>query len=374
MNDKAMTFGSNLKALRKKRGYTRAQLAETLCYSEKTIEKWEFGNTLPAIENLCRLADFFGVTLDSLVYSTIPKIKYLLGIDGGGSKTEFLLTDTDKNEIARVVLGPSNPGDVGMENVKNILEQGIHTVCNGIRLCEVSLFAGLAGGGISGDNRRLINGYLSCFNFGAFSNGSDAENVLEMSLGGEDGVVVIMGTGVIAFALSNGKRHRIGGWGYHIDKGGSGYNFATEAIYSALKYTDGRNGSAILNELFEKELGKPLTEAIHDIHTRGRGYIASFAPLVFEAYAKGDKYAELIIDANIREVSEMILAGKKQLPHSCRKVVICGGLCNRPDIFEHFFKYHLGSELDISFNNDPVVNGAVMLAGKLKNEAENINK
>ena len=88
--------------------------------------------------------------------------------------------DIDKNEISRAVVGPSNPNDIGMENVKAILEQGIHKVCSGINLREVSVFAGLAGG-ITGDNKEVINNFLSSFNFGAYSNGSDTDSVLEMA-------------------------------------------------------------------------------------------------------------------------------------------------------------------------------------------------
>ncbi len=44
------------------------------------------------------------------------KIRYLLGIDGGGTKTEFVLSHINGNEIARVVLGCSNPVNIGTEN------------------------------------------------------------------------------------------------------------------------------------------------------------------------------------------------------------------------------------------------------------------
>ena len=365
MKEKTVNFGSNIKMLRKKHNYTRTQLAEKLGYSAKTIEKWEFGNSIPSVETICTLSDFFGVTIDSLIFSSKPDIKYLLAIDGGGSKTEFLLTDTEKREISRVILGPSNPVDIGMENLKILLEQGIHKVCAGIRLREVSVFAGLAGG-MTGDNKQLINEFLASFNFGAYSNGSDTENVLEMALDGGDGVAVIMGTGIIAFAQSGGKRYRIGGWGYHIDKMGSGYNIASEAIYSAVKYIDGRDGSVILKDLLEKKLGKSLPDSIAELHQKGRGFIASFAPLVFEAYDKGDKYAANIIDNNIKEVAEMIAVGKKHLSKGKCKVVICGGLCKRTDIMEPVFKKYLSSDFEIRFSDEPVVNGALMLADKNK--------
>ena len=52
-------------------------------------------------------------------------------------------------------MGPSNPGDVGIENVKKIIEQGIHEVCSGFKLREVSVFVGFAGS-TSGNSKQKI--------------------------------------------------------------------------------------------------------------------------------------------------------------------------------------------------------------------------
>ena len=370
MEKRNLSFGSNLKELRKKNKYTRARLAEVLGFSEKTIEKWEFGKSLPSIETTCRIADFFGVTIDSLIYGSKPEIKYLLAIDGGGTKTEFLLTDINKREIARVVLGASNAVDTGIENTRRILEQGIRKVCEDVSLHEVSVFAGLAGG-ITGNNKQEINKFLSKFGFGCFGNGSDTESVLEIALEGEDGVAVIMGTGIIAFSQVKDNRHRIGGWGYLIDKGGSGFNIGSEAMNSALKYLDGRKGSKILCELIETKLGKSLPDSIAEIHNGGKAYIASFAPVVFEAYDRGDSFSSEIIDANVREVTEIILAGLKYLPKDNPKIVVCGGLIKRSDILAKYFSKYLGEDRKVIFCNKPVVNGALMLAEKIKNGGTN---
>ena len=366
MKTRNVSFGSNLKELRKKYGYTRGKFADLIAFSENTIETGEYGRSLPAMETVCMIADFFGVTLDSLIYNQSPQINYLLGIDGGGTKTDFLLTDMSRREIARVQLGTSNPVDIGIEEVKKILEQGIHKVCSGINLREVSVFAGLSGG-TTGGNREAIYEFLMSFNFGACANGSDMENVLEMVLGDSEGVAVIMGTGIISFAQSNGKRYRIGGWGYHIDKGGSGYNIASDAMYSALKHADGRSGSPVLKELIENRLGKPLEDSIAEIYEQGKAYIASFAPLVFEAYDRGDSFAKGIIDSNVREIAEIIQVALAYLPGGTGKVVLCGGLCKRKDILELIFQKYLSEKLAITFNAEAVVNGAVMLADKFKN-------
>ena len=370
MNNNTLAFASNFKALRKKYGYTRAQIAEMFSFSAKTIEKWEYGSSIPSLETLCKVAEFFKVTLDSLVYEPNIKIKYLLAIDGGGTKTEFLLTDIYKKEIARTVLGASNAVDSGIENTKKILEQGIHKVCQGINLREVSLFAGLAGG-ITGNNKQEINKFLSKFGFACFGNGSDTESVLEIALEDKDGVAVIMGTGIIAFSQSGGRRHRIGGWGYLIDKGGSGFNIGSQAMDSALKYLDGRDGSKILCELIESKLSKPLPDSIAEIHNGGKAYIASFAPVVFDAFDRGDSFSAEIIDSNVKEVAEIITAGLKFLPKDKQNVVICGGLAKRSDILEKYFSKYLKEDIKVQFSKERVVNGALMLAEKIKNGGVN---
>lgn len=289
------------------------------------------------------------------------EIKYLLGIDGGGTKTEFLLTDTNGKEIKRTVLGASNPVSNGIENTKKILEQGILEICKNTDRREISVFAGIAGG-ISGNNKALINEFLAGFGFGAFANGSDTDNVLEIALKGENGVAVIMGTGIIAFSQNGSERHRIGGWGYMIDKGGSGFSFGSDALNSAFRHLDGRGGSPLLLQLIEAQLNKSLPDSVPDIYKGGPAYVASFAPTVFEAYEHGDAEAEKIIDRNAREAAKIITAARSFLENNNKKTVICGGLCRQQDILKPFLLKYLGAEYPLIFSSEPPVNGAVSLA------------
>lgn len=288
------------------------------------------------------------------------EIKYLLGIDGGGTKTEFLLTDLCGNEIKRTVLGSSNPVNIGIESTKTILGQGISEICAGFDFNQISLFAGLAGG-ISGDNKAVIGSFLSDFGFGSTDNGSDTDNALKIALDDDDGVVVIIGTGIVAFSQKDGTRRRIGGWGYLIDKGGSGFSYGSDALNSAFEYLDGRGGSSIIFQLVEERLNKPLAESVADIYSGGAAYIASFAPTVFQAYEKGDKEAERIIDRNTGEAVRIIKAGFDFLKNKDSKAVICGGMCRQKDILEPFLFKHLG-DYPLIFLDEPMINGAIALA------------
>ena len=65
-----MKIGSRLKALRKERGETQAQVATAIGIGERHYQKFESGNNLPSFHNLCALADHFGVSMDYLAGRT----------------------------------------------------------------------------------------------------------------------------------------------------------------------------------------------------------------------------------------------------------------------------------------------------------------
>ncbi len=288
-------------------------------------------------------------------------IKYLLGIDGGGTKTEFLLASSTGKEIRRLFLGGSNPINKGVENTFAVLGEGIAQVCDGFDFGEISVFAGVAGAK-SGENQRLIKEFLSRFGFASFDCGSDIDLALEIALKGEDGTAVIMGTGIVAYARLGEKLHRAGGRGYMIDKGGSGFHFGSDALNSAFEFIDGRGGSETILKLVENKLGKRIKDSAADIYNGGTAYVASFAPVVFEAFNLGDSEACEIIDSNAYETAKVINGARRALKNCSGKIVICGGLCRQRDILEPFLQKYIEGEASLEFLNEPMVNGAVSLA------------
>ena len=263
-------------------------------------------------------------------------MRYVIGLDGGGTKTELLLTDLSGNEVDRLILGASNPVDIGMEATRQVLREGIRQLCSSIDLREVSVYAGLAGG-ITGNNQETVRLFLKSLGFGAVASGSDVDTALQVCLQSGDGICLIMGTGVVAFAKRGESRHRIAGWGYLLDKGGSGYNLGADALDSALR------------------------DAISQIYKSGKTGISSYAPLVFEALEQGDPEAERILARNVQEVSRIIAAGCTYL-EPCPKVAICGGLAQEANVLRPFFEAALESEVRLEFVTEPIVNGAIQLA------------
>ncbi|MBR6682061.1 MAG: XRE family transcriptional regulator, partial [Clostridia bacterium] len=107
-------FSDNLKYYRKKQGLTQSGLAQMIGYTEKSVSKWENGNALPPMDMCVRLAELFKISLDELMFEKTTR-HYFLGIDGGGTKTVFKLTDDKGGVIDCIYKGSSNPNDIGME-------------------------------------------------------------------------------------------------------------------------------------------------------------------------------------------------------------------------------------------------------------------
>ena len=68
-----LNFSENLIKLRKSNNLTQLQLAEKLNYSDKAVSKWEVGSVLPDVETLCNISDFFGITVNDLIYKKKEK-------------------------------------------------------------------------------------------------------------------------------------------------------------------------------------------------------------------------------------------------------------------------------------------------------------
>lgn len=295
-------------------------------------------------------------------------IHYLLGIDAGGTKTDFVLTDRQLNVIKKITLGGANPVDVGAEQMQNVLQKGIEACCDGFDYRKIACFAGIAGGA-TGNNKEMCRSVLAQFGFGCCDNGSDIDNCIAMTIGNTDGICIIMGTGIVAFCQQNKKLHRIGGWGYLIDKGGSGYHIGVDALHCALGCYDGRGGSNLLKTLFEESLEKSIPDAIPEIYAGGKAKIASFAPLVFEAYKNNDEHAKNILDRNVSEVTGLIQTAYRITNNEALPVFICGGLANEKDVLLPFFKQHLPC-CDLHFVTIQPVMGALKKAFSISEYGE----
>lgn len=227
-------------------------------------------------------------------------MKYYIAIDGGGSKTEGILADEKKRIVARRVCGATNPNDIG----EAVSAERLITLSRGLASdipdddsAELySVFAGVAGAG----NHRtgLTAEFAKAFPDVRTGVGTDADNLFYTGIPEGDGACLISGTGTVCYVRSDGQIHRIGGWGWLLDRGGSGYDLGRDALAASLESHDGRGDATLITSFVVKKLGGTPWDNLSAIYDGGKPFIALFAGCVFEADAEGDMVAGNILQRN----------------------------------------------------------------------------
>lgn len=289
---------------------------------------------------------------------------YFLGIDGGGTKTEFLLCDAAGRQCGHAVLGACNPNDVGFAVTAAVLDEGISAVCRDLPAAQISVFAGLAGT-LSGDYPAQVTAVLAQRPFARIGCGSDAQNAVAAALGRRDGTVVIAGTGCAAFAQKAGQLFRCGGYGYLLEEGGSGFSIGRDAIRAALLAEAGHGPDTALRESVRAACGHAaVLDALEQFYAGGKREFAAYAPFVFDAYDAGDAVAGQILDRNAAALAELIVTADRfgGAPHD---VVLVGGLTARQAIYLPMIERHLPAPGRYRLTASTVrpVLGALCLAG-----------
>ena len=359
---KRLQFSYNLKLYRKKAKYTRSALARIINYSEKSVEKWETGKSLPPLPVICELSEILGISLETLIYGEYNEIIYFLGINADGNSTDFLLVDAEGNEVAECRRGTANPLYIGMDACAAVLKSGIDHVCAGIDRHKITAFLGISG--TNPENLTKITQIISEFRFGYFENGTDVDNAIEVALCGEDGIAVILGSGCIAVTRYNGVKSRVGGWGHLIDSGGSSYSIARDALEEVFRSIDGRSEGTLLLETFTKKLGHPPEKVVPLLYELGKPNIASYASAVFEAAASGDCTALSVLRKNAHFVAELINTSVAKYPDHAPRVVICGELSEEREALTPLISETLDDGISLEFEQRKLVFGATQLAKK----------
>lgn len=359
-------FGANLKQLRKEADLTQAQLAEQLGYSSKAISKWEGGECVAPSVLLPAIAKALHTDVNSLLRLS-DEIAYYVGVDGGGTKTEFLLAEADGKIIKQIVLNGCNPNDIGLSACFEVLKQGITEICRDIPHDQIALFAGFAGCG-TGTNRQKALQFLASFGFRQVDCNSDTYNAMAATLGDRNGVIVIAGTGSITFVQKNGEKHRRGGFNYLFEEGGSGYTVGRDAFHFALKSEEKGEVDSLLYRLVTQQCGTAkAVDHLAEIYAGGKKKVASFAPLVFEAARAGDPHAMEILEHNAFVLAEEITDGVTLLGEENPEVVLIGGLCKQEDLLLPMIKKYLNINCRLRTHTASLAKGALYLAGWKEN-------
>lgn len=175
---------------------------------------------------------------------------YYIGIDGGGTKTKFDLFDSDKNSIASITMPTIHPAQTSFKEVVSVLTDAKEKLLENINDSDyvLKVGAGLGGYGINAEYRKKLEDEFGAV-FDEFKLYSDAYAAMLGALAGEDGILMIAGTGSIALAKVGDETFRCGGFGYRYGDEGSAYSIGKALISRALKEADGRSDKSIISDL-----------------------------------------------------------------------------------------------------------------------------
>ena len=359
-------FSINIRRLRKKLNITQKSLADLIGYSEKTVSKWETEGSIPQIEVLFRLANVFRVSIVELF--RYDEAIYYLGIDGGGTKTEFALSDPDGNIVCRLFMDGCNPNTVGIENAKRIIENGVIQSCKDIPLSSVAVYAGIAGCA-SESYANEIKDMLEKMSFAACDVGSDNNNIVSAGLGENEGVTMILGTGICAYVVKKEETKRIAGWGYLFDNGGSAFHIGRDAINAYFSAYDGTGDKTTLVQRIRETFSYSNSEFLKYLYSGGNKLVSSYAMIVFEEAERGDPVSISILKKHIAEIARLIRASLSHFTDYNERipVILGGGLTNQALLLPYLTN-ELGDDIkrcNIQILDVPPVNGALELAKSL---------
>lgn len=225
----------------------------------------------------------------------------IIGIDGGGTKTKFTLFDEQMKELDVYVTGTSHFSQVGYEQMEARLREGIHYLVKKHQLQAYGIGYGLAGYGQEQSIRKKIEEVIERISQGhPYHLVNDVESAIAGALALQDGIMVIAGTGSIAFGVHGKERVRCGGWGYQIGDESSAYWLGRKLLAVFSKQADGRLEKsalyAIVMSACELKKDVDIISYVREVLQNDRTRIAGLARLVSEAAEQGDEQAKLMYE------------------------------------------------------------------------------
>ena len=232
---------------------------------------------------------------------------FVAGIDGGGSKTRVILADIDGNHLADVVGGGSamapGRGDHSAEVIANLVRMAMNEA--GINEGRPRiLVAGVAGVGRLMESRALTGALEDLEIADEVVVQGDGEIALTDAFGSGAGIILISGTGSIAYGRSPARvLARCGGWGPAFGDEGSGAWIGRKALAIVASAADGREPETALTGaiLTAAQVNEPQELIPWGIAATPRE-LAALAPVVFNAASAGDARANALVGLAVEEL------------------------------------------------------------------------
>ncbi len=275
-----------------------------------------------------------------------------LGVDGGGTKTAFVLINDTGEVLARHESATCYYLSVGIEAARNVVLNGISETCHraGITPDDISFtFLGLpAYGEVSADIARLDTLPQPLLSAEHYRCNNDMICGWAASLGCRDGINVVSGTGSIAYGEHHGRSARCGGWGELFSDEGSAYWIGCQALNLFSRMSDGRLQKDLFYDLIREKYpcssDLDICDLVFNQWKGDRGKIASLAPIACEAAVAGDRQTRAIFFQAAKELALMVDTLRGLLEYGADesvRVSYTGGVFKCGDVILEAFAYEL---------------------------------
>lgn len=307
-------------------------------------------------------------------------MEYVLGFDGGGTKTAMIALDLQGNIVARQDGGASNPNavsfEVAVQNLADLLNYAFEREQLQPSLCKGICF-GIAGVELVNEQARMKQALEAIIqqyhmNIPIFIT-NDAEIALMAGLDQNSGIIAISGTGAIVYGYTpDRKRARAGGWGHILGDKGSGYEIGLQTLQTVMRSYDGVQPPTQLTPLILEKHGLPSPDQLRTYIYQPfitKQHIADHAELCIRAAQDGDEAARRIImdaAADLANLTLAVIAQDEWFQQS--PIAITGSIFKHSPLFMHTYKERLDANAkrtSIVLTEQPPSYGAAKLALKI---------
>lgn len=263
---------------------------------------------------------------------------YILGLDCGGTSTQALLTTIDGRVLGHGQGGPANYTIDGIDGVANSVLESTDQCLKQAQLDSLTLHAqgvilalGVSGAGRDTEMAEVRKAFEG-IGFNHVVVGHDAHIALLGALSGADGVVVISGTGSIAYGVHNEKTSRVGGWGFLLGDEGSSFWLALRALQQVMWGYDGRTNVdqdllAATYDYFHVSHVEELLPLVYKTPLN-RGFIGGFSKTIATLAADGHHLSRKLLAEAGTVLGDLAVAALTRLGllESGGKIGTCGGV------------------------------------------------
>lgn len=244
---------------------------------------------------------------------------YYLGVDGGASKTAALVSDENGESLGEGLAGPSNHLRVGIETASRNVERAVNKALVAADVTSreiVWAYCGIAGADHPAHRQEVVDSLSIFFPRGNFTVDNDARIALTGAVGYGGGIVVIAGTGSVAYGRNDdGDEARAGGWGPIVGDEGSGFGIARDALAAIVRAWDGRGKATQMTDMLRSEWNMKPEDIPRFVYAPATHTddIARFGKLAIEAADAGDEVARGILAGGGHELGNCVVAVARRL-------------------------------------------------------------